>query len=229
MSTPIQSVVSFYDAVAEEYNTHMTDQDVAARAKVRELFNHHVKGTTVLDFGGGTGLDLPWIQEHNRSVVFVEPSNKMRVVAKTAVNNPKITFVDDQVDFTKWSADKVPFSKVDGILANFAVLNCIEHVDVLFKKLHSVTNPGCTLIATIVNPVFVNLWRYYSLSVAVKMKFLPRLTVLNKYQQTFHPTFIYSVDYLRQVSKGYFLLTSIQPLNSSRSLVLIFRRDDKTT
>ena len=54
----IESVNSFYDAVAKDYDSHMTDNDKKARERVGQLFRQYVSKGNVLDFGGGTGLDL---------------------------------------------------------------------------------------------------------------------------------------------------------------------------
>ena len=64
----------------------------------------------------------------------------------------KIYFVDqNKTDFRKWEV-VIPFeSKVDAVLANFAVFNCIPDIELVFKNLSVVLNPGGIIIAVILN------------------------------------------------------------------------------
>ena len=50
------------------------DADKIVRAKVANKFCDIVKDGGVLDFGGGTGLDIQWLTNKNFAVFFCEPS-----------------------------------------------------------------------------------------------------------------------------------------------------------
>src|SRR5436190_17481794 len=92
---------SFYNSIATKYESHLTKEDVAARAEVAKVFIQNVKSGAILDFGGGTGLDLPWLlaQEKYR-VIFLEPSSNMREVAKSKYENQKeVTFLENNLNF----------------------------------------------------------------------------------------------------------------------------------
>ena len=124
---------SFYDVVAGNYNNHMTEMDNKIRERVRNEFKNKVaRDSLVLDFGGGTGLDLPWLIDRYH-ILFLEPSVNMRSVAKKIPNaNNKITYIEQQTDFNNWDNTNLPFNeKVNGILMNFAVLNCIKNIGIL--------------------------------------------------------------------------------------------------
>ena len=57
----------------------------------------------------------------------------------------------DATDFTGW-AKQLPFSPVDAILANFAVINCIKDIDLLFSSFALALKPGGALIALVLRP-----------------------------------------------------------------------------
>ncbi|HXS36113.1 MAG TPA: methyltransferase domain-containing protein, partial [Flavipsychrobacter sp.] len=127
---------SFYNIIADDYNSRLTESDNNVRKVVSLTFKRYVKEGNVLDFGGGTGLDLQWLQDSGYKVFFLEPSVNMRAVAKkNTLNHTAIVFVENNTDFSKWSPEHLPFDgKVEGVLANFAVLNCIKNIDEFFSQ-----------------------------------------------------------------------------------------------
>src|SRR2546422_9694183 len=75
--------IVFYDSIADDYNKldSKESSNKIIREKVKEKFLKSVCGKIVLDFGGGTGLDLEWLRENYVQVYFCEPSEKMRAQA----------------------------------------------------------------------------------------------------------------------------------------------------
>lgn len=148
----------FYDAVAEDYDRLLTSQDKTVRRFVQKIFREYVPAGTILDFGGGTGLDLEWMMAENYRVEFLEPSEGMRARAmKRIAQNPnwasRINVMKDETDIFLWNDHSSPSSPpVDGVLMNFAVLNCIRNLNELFKSLQLITKPGCFIVALILNP-----------------------------------------------------------------------------
>src|SRR5438045_2580512 len=69
------TAIEFYDAVAAMYNTQMSSDlsNDLVRQQVADYFVSVVKEKNVIDFGGGTGLDLKWLQERGYTVFFCEP------------------------------------------------------------------------------------------------------------------------------------------------------------
>jgi SAM-dependent methyltransferase len=148
--------IAYYDDIAADYDA-ILDQDssnAVVRAKVADTFITLVKSGTVLDFGGGTGRDLEWLLQNKYCVAFCEPSRAMREIAmdrnKNEVPGTCIYFLDDgKTDFRSWN-DSFPFEqKVNAVLANFAVINCIPDIGLFFKKLALVTKKGGTVVALI--------------------------------------------------------------------------------
>src|SRR5579863_9383048 len=127
--------ISYYNEIAENYDTILNENEnnKIIRETVADRFSSLVKAGCVLDFGGGTGRDLGWLIQHPYQVLFCEPSATMREIAIHRVSkefpDARISFFDDsKSDFRNWN-DIFPFErKVDAIIANFAVINCIPDV-----------------------------------------------------------------------------------------------------
>lgn len=153
-----QQNISYYDEIAADYDAILKkdETNLEVRKKVAEKFTALVKAGSVLDFGGGTGQDMGWLSAHHYNIFFCEPSSGMRQIAmnrrKKEFAGAEIYFVDEnKADFRKWEA-VFPFeSKVDAVLANFAVFNCIPDIELVFKNLSIVLNPGGIIIAVILN------------------------------------------------------------------------------
>lgn len=133
---------SYYNAIAPDYD-RMLEKDAlnsAIRQKVADRFSQTVKAGRVLDFGGGTGLDIGWMSRNPYQISFCEPSYAMRKIAMERIKKDypsvKISFLDEsKTDFRTWD-DSFPFEfKVQAILANFAVLNCIQDIELVFGKM----------------------------------------------------------------------------------------------
>lgn len=153
-----QQNILYYDKIAADYDAilYKDPTNADARKKVADKFTALVKTGRVLDFGGGTGQDLGWLVQHHYDIVFCEPSTVMRQIALERSNKEFpgacIFFINhDKTDFRNW--DKVfPFEpKADAVLANFAVINCIADIDLLFTKLAAMINPGGIILALILD------------------------------------------------------------------------------
>jgi SAM-dependent methyltransferase len=148
--------ISYYDKIASDYDLilNQNGNNKLIRDNTASKFKDIVKGDCVLDFGGGTGLDLYWLDQENYRIIFCEPSKEMRQIAiNRQINelpNANIHFLGDgEVDFRNWN-DEFPFKeKVDAILANFAVVNCIPDIKLFFEKLALAIKPGGIVIALI--------------------------------------------------------------------------------
>ena len=222
----VQSITEFYDSIAAEYNGHMTRADKKVRESVHNLLASHLSKGNILDFGGGTGLDIPWFLEDKYLITFVEPSERMRSIAHVNhVSKEEVTFVEINTDFNKWKEGNMPFDhKVNGILANFAVLNCIGDIQTLFEKFNLVSSADCRIVATVIDPGFRNMVRHYSFFAALRMLLQSRLTIFNTYKDQVHPTYIHSLASIKKASSKHFILESITPLELSSFAVLIFRK-----
>jgi SAM-dependent methyltransferase len=146
--------VSYYDHIAGQYNhtLHKDRSNEIIREKVAKKFREYTGNGLVLDFGGGTGLDLDWLTEYNK-VIFSEPSSGMREIAhRNHHQNASVIFLDAaKTDFRKWDHDPPFPEKVDAVLCNFAVLNSIPDIACLFSSLSLMMKPGADLLALILD------------------------------------------------------------------------------
>ncbi len=158
--------ISYYDEIAADYDA-ILNKDAAnstTRAKLADMFTSLVKGGSVLDFGGGTGQDLGWLVKHNYQIIFCEPSTAMRRIAmersKKEFPDAAISFFDEsKTDFRTWN-EGFPFEqKVDAVLANFAVFNCIPDIELLFEKLALAIKPGGTVLAALLDNSLIKRFR----------------------------------------------------------------------
>lgn len=219
-------VVSFYDLHATDYNSCMSASDDKVRWIARQYCSNYIQGDKVLDFGGGTGLDLLWLSEHYKQVFFVEPSMNMRAEAyKVGDERNNIHIVNDNVDFNKWSLDTMPFAgQVNGIIANFAVFNCIKNIDVLFEKLALVCTNDSYIVATVLDTKLKRLLKNYSLKLGLKLMLNKVIEIANNQKGIAHITYLHTRTQYVSASKKYFRLIDYRPIVDSDFAVIIFRK-----
>jgi ubiquinone/menaquinone biosynthesis C-methylase UbiE len=204
-----QSPVSYYDLIADDYDSILEQTDKRVRSKVAEKFKRVTPSGTVLDFGGGTGLDLQWLAEKYTRVYFCEPSAGMKnkAIERTdkSVHKGKIVFVDDAFsDFKKWETNGPFDEKVDAILANFAVVNCIDDITGLFKSLSLVIKPGGNLMILVLENRFLKLLKHNPVRLFKYKVFDKPLSASALYKEYTHVAHIYSNRAIRRASDVYF-------------------------
>ena len=150
--------ISYYNGIAAGYDAILNKDanNSIVRAKVAAAFTSLVKGGNVLDFGGGTGRDVDWLMKQKYRIHFCEPSVSMRQIAIDRVNTEypggSIIFIDEKkTDFRSWNGVYPLGRKMDAVLANFAVINCIPDIGLLFEKLALILEPGGILIALVLD------------------------------------------------------------------------------
>jgi SAM-dependent methyltransferase len=210
--------ISFYNSIADNYEAMLEQQSFnkIVRQIVADKFCKNVTEGNVLDFGGGTGLDLKWLADNKYHIFFCEPSVGMRKKAIAYKENILITndilFLDDAaVDYTNWCIAPPFHEKMDAVLSNFAVINCIPDIESLFKNLSSIMNQGGHLVALVLddhkriaNSTLKNI---------VKSFILKRpITMPVKYNGNAHTVFIYSMRELRKATNPYFNFYSYEYL-----------------
>jgi len=215
-----QSNIEYYNAIATLYNRMLSnDSDKNIRKKVADTFCAIVNHAVVLDFGGGTGLDLRWLSDNNQTVFFCEPSAGMRNIAVSDPSNGrdnKVIFLEDvATDFRQWDV-KLPFvEKVDAVLSNFAVLNCIQEIELLFQNLSLVVKSRGYLIALILTKhsektLFGMFYR--GLRSFIHAKPMSVKIFHQEHQQTVH---IYSLKEIIKASKATFDFCGCELIESS--------------
>jgi ubiquinone/menaquinone biosynthesis C-methylase UbiE len=126
-----------YDQWAEQYDTNQNRTRDLEGLSLRE----HLAGKPlgrVLEIGCGTGKNTVWLVQHAESVSSVDLSGEMLARAREKVTDPKVRFVQADINrdwhFTEGERfDLVVFS---------LVLEHIEDLDAIFRKLHAVLDPG---------------------------------------------------------------------------------------
>jgi SAM-dependent methyltransferase len=207
--------ISYYDEIAGDYDALMDDahSNSIVRRKVTDKFLSSIApGARVLDFGGGTGADLGWLTDHHYPVVFCEPSERMKELAmrrhRQKMTDCRIDFLSGRaVDFTGWSENLPVTPPVDAILANFAVINCIRDINMLFRNLALVLRPGGHLIAVLLRPKIRHELRSL---VGLKTE-----TLDIRYKDNLQTVYIHSTKAIRKASDPFFYFSGPEPLHGS--------------
>ncbi len=224
-------VIAFYDQIANAYDGNMTQEgsNEQIRKEVAKRFTALVPKGTVLDFGGGTGLDLPWLTEAGFSVCFCEPSSGMREQAKKmaqGLSSQTVLFWEDQkVNFETWSKRKPVEGGVEGILANFAVLNCIQELDLVMENLALILKPGGHLVALVLDDRKKRASFSYLLRLMKSKLGRTTLQTRARHQEHQHTAYVHSLKEIKRHSVPFFYLKSREFLGGyGFSLLHLVRR-----
>ena len=206
--------INFYNEIANDYDAIMDREgsNGVVRKQVADKFLDTVAPGRVLDFGGGTGSDLGWLTDNYYHVLFCEPSARMKELALRRYNRRilpgHVEFLSGAaVDFTNWN-EALPFYPLaDGILANFAVINCIEDIGLLFRNLARVIRPGGGLIALVLRPKWTH--------VAGSLAGLEPDTLEIRYKDHEQTVFVHTTRAIRRASRAFFSFRSRKSIRGS--------------
>lgn len=209
----IEQNISYYNAIAGKYDVMVNkNSDKTVRQKVAAKFSDIVKNSSVLDFGGGTGLDLEWLTKNNNKIFFCEPSKAMREIAISECKNllnQNIIFLDDfAADFRQWHKQLPVAGKIDAVLANFAVMNCIPGIKSLFKELSLIIKPGGNVIALILRKDSMRIQGTNFKNVLGSAIFRVPQSINIHYQNHRQTVYIYSIKEIIKASKNDFIFCS---------------------
>jgi hypothetical protein len=220
-----------YDLLAENYDGKMSSD--VNNNRIREFVwsaskPYIARDHTVLDFGGGTGLDLSWLSSKAGTVMVCEPSVKMRTTAieKTKTEQLNNVFFMESVDFRNWEMDKPFPSKIDFVLSNFAVLNSILYIEGLYRELWLHTSQNATLIFTVLD-VFPRKYRFPSVirRIADRLRFmLAKKSYVIKGQ--IHNTVVHTHFKIISASGPYFKCVKSVNIPGSMFRLYIFKRNN---
>ena len=226
--------IAYYNEVASIYNSIMeSDQaNETVRRRVRDKFRSLLREGTVLDFGGGTGLDLEWLTQTGYTVFFCEPSAGMRKEAKqlatsTRSNDTVIFMEDSKTDFTTWPAS-CPFDKkVDGILCNFGVINYIPGIRELFKSLAGVIGQGGNLVVVVLELSLRKRWKWHRSHAAQSLLFRRTFRMHIPYNQHKQLIFVHTIGEVKKASGPYFTFAECTSLNARDFTLIHLVRNEK--
>jgi len=222
-----QQNISYYNEIAKEYDVILNEDksNAVVRKAVKEKFVSTVNPGWVLDFGGGTGQDTGWLQQHHYSILFCEPSAGMRNIAIENVKNNtaagKIIFMDEaKINFKNWD-NVLPFEqKVNGVLANFAVFNCIPNIDTLFQNLSPVMQSGGHVIAVILNNSLLKLFRRSPVNFIKNIVLNKPLISVISFKAQQQTVYIHTMKEIKKAAGKYFILKDATVLKGSGFILL---------
>jgi ubiquinone/menaquinone biosynthesis C-methylase UbiE len=228
MKTESENIL-YYNAIANEYNDMLDkNQDKVVRKKVADKFCNVVKGGGVLDFGGGTGLDIQWLTDKGFTVFFCEPSSGMRERAiedHSNLSKGKITFLNtSSTDFRQWHS-QLPFvEKVDAVLSNFAVLNCIPHIELLFASLALVIKPGGNMIALVLTKKFKNNLKKNFQNMLKSFIYSGPVTLNIRHKKHGQTVYVYSIKEIKKASAKHFIFCGSEIIPASGFTLIHLKR-----
>ena len=207
----IEQNISYYNEIAEQYD-EILDRDHSnelIRKKVASIFSELVPSGLVLDFGGGTGKDLEWLVQKGYDIIFCEPSVKMREKAflsgKKNLQQNNIVFLENPAsDFNTWETN-LPFSrKADAVLANFAVINSIPCIELLFKNLSLVMRPGGHLLMLVLKSDFKKRWRSNHCAALLSLFTSATVTADIQFSSWRQKVHLYTIRKIKKTARPYF-------------------------
>jgi SAM-dependent methyltransferase len=228
MKTNTENIL-YYNAIANEYNDMLDkNPDRIVREKVAHKFCGIVKEAAVLDFGGGTGLDLEWLAGNNHTIFFCEPSTGMREKAICSYKDllhGNIIFLDDfAADFRQWHL-QIPFVvKVDAVLSNFAVLNCIPDIELFFQNLAIVVKPGGNIIALVLTRNVKKILRENFRSILKSLIHHEPASINVRYKKYQQKVYIYSIREIIKAAEENFNFCSSEVLAGSGFTLIHLKR-----
>ena len=213
------TTIQFYNALAPTYNARMKSEasNDIVRKQVADYFIKTVKGINVLDLGGGTGKDLRWLIESGYKVRFCEPAINMRNIAidmnSHELKSERITFTNDyQSDFRNWTPETFDI-QFDAVLANFAVLNSIDDLPLLFQKIAMVLKPGGHIVANILDTTRLGRFKYYFKNFLAAFFRGGKPVLVTRQHSIEHTAWLHTPGYITKSSAATFVVKNVQSLN----------------
>jgi SAM-dependent methyltransferase len=121
-------------------------------------------GAVLFDFGAGPGLDVKFYAEHGFTVGAYDVDPAMRDYFQAhcldLIRDGRVTLAAGSYqEFV--SSDGIPGDyPIDLVTSNFAPLNLIEDLQPLFARLHRITAPEATVLASVLSPYFIGDMKY---------------------------------------------------------------------
>jgi SAM-dependent methyltransferase len=152
---------AYYDRLAPSYDAEVTRQpsDLLARSALIDLVVRHVApGSTVLDFGCGTGIDAERYDRHGYTVLAYDNSSGMvaqlRHRCADAISSGRILL--RHADYRSFPEILRAWPAPNAVVANFAVLNMVRDPAPLLDAFRRHMAPPGWLFISVMNPIH---WR----------------------------------------------------------------------
>jgi SAM-dependent methyltransferase len=220
-SAIIRQNVSFYNEIAGQYDQIM-DADRSneqVRQKLKEKLRGLVRSGWVIDFGGGTGLDLDWLSEAGYNIYFCEPSEAMRTRAMALNNFEKlrrnIIFLEaEKTDFTKWDKQPPFPGKADALIANFGVVNYIPDLKGLFENLSIVLPTGAPVLLVTLKLPFRKRLKWHRRNALWSLLTGKTFVMYIRHIRERQIVFVHSANSIRKAASGWFEFRESEPVTS---------------
>ena len=155
----IQRTGAYYDRIAGQYD-HQVD-GLPLNRVMRDAFRQRVAalvepGGTILDFGCGTGIDAAWYAARGYQVIAYDISPAMVDVLRARCEDDialgRIVPVVGELSDLGATLQRHP--ALDGVAANFAVLNHFRDLERLFDRLWLRIRSGAPFVASMLSPFY---------------------------------------------------------------------------
>jgi SAM-dependent methyltransferase len=149
---------AFHDDLAAHYDVHLRSSPYndLARAAFQDLVARLVPaGSTLLDFGCGTGLDaLHYAQQGYRVLAYDNSPGMMeqlKVRCRTQISSGAVTTC--AAGYPSFLDGLPACAAPDAVVSNFAVLNSIRDLSPLFETFARQLRPPGWIIVSVLNPL----------------------------------------------------------------------------
>jgi SAM-dependent methyltransferase len=151
----------------EQYFKHITslEADRRARTAFQELaLETAPRGGALFDFGAGPGIDARFFAERGFTVEAYDVDAAMceflAEYCRDFIDSGRIAL--QCVSYVEFLSREIPRGarRADLVISNFAPLNLVEDLAVLFAKFHALTTSNGKVLASVLNPYCWNDMRY---------------------------------------------------------------------
>jgi SAM-dependent methyltransferase len=148
---------AFHDTIAAGYDRrHISNpRGLLARRTFQELVSRYVApGSRLLDFGCGTGLDAAAYARLGYKVTAYDNSPGMIAQLEQCCQAEIAagTIVPVSMPYSSFLKAVAEWPKSDAVVADFAVLNAVRDLPILFETFNSHLVSGGTVIISLLNP-----------------------------------------------------------------------------
>jgi ubiquinone/menaquinone biosynthesis C-methylase UbiE len=158
MDPDFERIAAYHDRVAPEYDSRLTSNphDILARRAFQALVTRHVDaGSTLLDFGCGTGIDALHFAENGYRVTAYDTSpgmiQQMELRCGSKIAAGEITSCC--ASYRDFLDGRMSLPRASAVTADFAVLNSIRDLTPLFNRFSQILEPPGWIILSILNPM----------------------------------------------------------------------------
>ena len=157
MPTDAERNAAFYDELAAHYDAHLTNpHDALARSAFQDLVARYVaSGSTLLDFGCGTGVDaLEYARRGYRVLAYDNSAGMVAELERRCRNEIAVgAILPHSTGYSAFLKQWPQWPAPSAVVANFAVLNSIRDPEPLFETFAQHLAPPGWVIVSVLNPI----------------------------------------------------------------------------